>query len=203
MALKNANGDWLNARGKSVPISYVNPMDRKKDATVESIIKAALKMEAKQRELKAKWLKKIAEFYAALQAEAGVAVEGKGNICLTNFSGDKQVEFSMHDIIAFDEKLGIAKQLIDGCLSKWSVDAHPNLKVVIDQAFEVDKKGNVNTSAILKLRELNIKDGDWQTAMEMIADSISVSGTRQYLNVRIRKNPTDKFRTINLNMSSM
>ncbi len=203
MAQKNENGDWIDARGKAIPPSYVKPIDKKKDATVESIVNEALSLEKKLKTLKAKWLHKVRAYQELIAMESGVVINGKGNITLTNFSGDKQVEFAMHDILKFDEKIQVAKAIIDNCLKRWGADANPNLVAVVNQAFEVDKQGRINIQAILKLRALNIKDEEWQKAMTIINEALNVCGTRQYLNVRIRENETDKFRTINLNMSSI
>ncbi|MCK9432527.1 MAG: DUF3164 family protein [Candidatus Marinimicrobia bacterium] len=203
MAQKNENGDWIDARGKLVPPAYVAPTDRKKDATVEGVVNEALKLEKNLQNLKAKWMNKIRAYQELIAKQAGVVITGKGNITLTNFSGDKQVEFTMHDILRFDERIQIAKALIDNCLKRWGSNANPNLVVVVDQAFEIDKQGRINIQAILKLRALNIKDEEWQKAMTIINEALSVCGTRQYLNVRVRATGTDRFRTINLNMSSI
>ncbi len=203
MAKKNENGDWIDSRGRSIPPNYIDPIDRKKDATVESIVNEALKLEKNLQNLKTKWMNKIRAYQELIAKQAGVVITDKGNITLTNFSGDKQVEFAMHDILQFDEKIQVAKALIDQCLKRWGADANPNLIIVVNQAFEVDKQGRINLQSILKLRTLNIKDEQWKSAMAIINEALRVCGTRQYLNVRVRETSTDKFRTINLNMSSI
>lgn len=203
MAIKDKEGSWIDPRGNAVPQAYVKPLDRKRDHEVEMAVKEALAIEKRMRDLKGKIIGRITKYRAAMEKDTGVKLEGKGNVCLTNFSGDKQLEFSMNDIIVFDEKLQVARQLINDCIGEWSVDSNKNLKVVINQAFEMDKKGKVNTQAILKLRSLNIRNAKWKQAMELIGESISITGTRQYLNIRIRENSSAKLRTVNLNFSSM
>jgi len=203
MAIKNKEGNWIDPRGQAVPQTYVKPLDRKRDHEVEMAVKEALAMEARMKGLKKKIIGRVMKYKDAVEKETGVKLEGKGNLCLTNFSGDKQVEFSMNDIIVFDEKLQIAKQLINECINEWSEGANKNLCVIVNKAFEVDKKGKVNTQAILKLREINIRNAKWKRAMEMIGEAISITGTRQYLNIRIRDDSRGKFRTVNLNFSSM
>ena len=203
MSLKDKDGNWIDPRGQAVPQAYVKALDRKRDHEVEMAVKEALVIEKRMKDLKEKILGRIMKYRAAIEKDTGVKLEGKGNLCLTNFSGDKQLEFSMNDIIVFDEKLQIARQLINDCIGEWSDGANKNLKVVINQAFELDKKGKVNTQAILKLRQLNIRNAKWKKAMELIGESISITGTRQYLNIRARKNSSAKLKTINLNFSSM
>ena len=203
MAIKDKDGNWIDPRGKAVPQAYVKPLDRKRDHEVEMAVKEALALEKRMKILKEKLIDRIMKYKTAIGKETGVKLEGKGNMCLTSFSGDKQVEFSMNDIVGFDEKLQIARQLINECLSEWSEDANKNLRIVVKQFFEADKKGKVNTQMVLKLRRFNVRRAKWNKAMDMIGEAISITGTRQYLNVRIRKNSTDKFRTVNLNFSSI
>ena len=203
MAIKDKEGNWIDPRGQVVPQAYVKPLDRKRDHEVEMIVKESLALEKRMKILKEKFINRIIKYREAIEKETGIKLEGKGNMCLTSFSGDKQVEFSMNDIIVFDEKLQIARQLINECIGEWSVDSNKNLKVIVNQAFELDKKGKVNAQAILKLRQLNIRNAKWKNAMELIGEALSITGTRQYLNIRTRENSSAKFRTVNLNFSSM
>jgi len=204
MATKNKDNDWLDNRGRAVPSRYVPVEDRKKDQIVERAVKHAKAIEARMRKVKAQTIRDIDNYMAWLEEQAGVVRNGKGNLLLTNFSGDKQIELQINDVIEFDEKLHLAKAKIDECLRKWSTDANRNLKVVVDQAFEVDKKGRINKMAILKLRNLNIRDQEWLHAMKLLTESIQISTTRQYLAIRERRGgTTGKWETINLNFSSI
>jgi len=203
MAQKDKDGNWIDPRGQAVPRAYVKPLDRKRDHEVEMAVKEALAIEKRMKVLKEKIISRIMRYRNAVEKETGVKLKGKGNLCLTNFSGDKQIEFSMNDIIVFDEKLQIARHLINECIGEWSKGSNKNLKVIVNQAFELDKRGKVNTMAILKLRQLNIKNAKWKNAMELINEAMNITGTRQYLNVRVRENSRAKFRTINLNFSSI
>ena len=152
MSLKDKEGKWIDSRGTAVPQAYVPPLDRKRDHEVEMAIKEALALELRMKNLKEKILGRIMKYRAAMEKETGVKLEGKGNLCLTNFSGDKQLEFSMNDIIDFDDKIQIARQMIGECIGEWSEDSNRNLKVVVNQAFDLDKRGNFNIHRILKLR---------------------------------------------------
>ena len=203
MANKNEQGDWIDPKGRSVPQKYVKPLDRKRDMVVELAVREALRLEAQMEKVKSKILGRITNYIHTMETELGAPRTGKGNIVLTGFSGDKQVEFKINDVITLDEKMLAAKAIIDECLTKWSEGAHKNLRIVVDQAFQVDKRGKVDTRAILGLRALNINDKKWKHAMDLIADSITIIGTRQYLQIRVRESASDKFRAINLNFSSI
>ncbi|HEQ72567.1 MAG TPA: DUF3164 family protein [Spirochaetia bacterium] len=201
MANKNANGDWLDGRGKAVPPKYVPEIDRKRDYVVESIVNDALKLHTLMKKKKEKYLAQLTRYLAYLERSIGHELTTKGNVQLTGFSGDKQVIVAINDIIDFDERILVAKELIDDCLKKWSMNADPNLKIAVSNAFNVDAKGKYNKTAILSLRQYKIKDKDWLYAMSVLTDSINIRNTKEYLNIKTLQN--GQLRTINLNFSSM
>lgn len=201
MAIKDKEGNWLDGRGRPVPPKYIPKIDKRRDYVVEKICKKALNLHNRMKALKKEFINDIENYIAFLEKEYNQTVETKGNLQLTGFSGDKQVLFSISDVIEFDERLSVAKAAIDECIKKWSTDAHKNLKVVVDQAFEVDKKGRINKMAILKLRTLKINDKDWKNAMQILTDSIRISSTREYLNIKVKQD--GQLKTVNLNFSSI
>jgi hypothetical protein len=203
MAMKDNNGNWLDPKGVAVPQRYVKPIDRKRDQVSEAILKDVEKLHDTMRSVKMKALKRMLSYDEFVAQETGVNPDKKGNIQITNFSGTVRVEYTVKDVIAFNDTLRSAKTLIDECLMAWTEGGHENLKVLVLKAFEVDKKGRINTSEILKLRSLNIKDEKWKRAMELIADSISISGTRSYLRVSHRLHPELPWESIDLNWSTI
>lgn len=203
MAKMNDKGEWIDPRGKTVPPEYVRPIDRQKDRVVEQCVKDMEKLQAQMLKTKERVMNRLKKFDLKLQKKYETKRSKKGNIMLTNFSGDKQIEFAMKDIIEFDEKLQLAKEVIDEWMREKMKNVDPSLRAVIETAFDVDKKGRINTQAILKLRTLNIKDEKWKKAMNLIGEAISVGGTRQYLVARKRPNSMAKFETINLNFSNL
>ena len=55
---------------------------------------------------------------------------------------------------------------------EWSSGARPELKVLVDQAFQSTDDGSLSASRILGLRNLNIKDTKWSRAMRALNDSV-------------------------------
>jgi hypothetical protein len=105
----------------------------------------------------------------------------KGNITLTSYDGRYKLVVAMNDTITFDERLQIARQIIGECLDKWSTDSRPEIRMLVNDAFQVDKTGKISTERVLGLRRLDISDPDWQEAMRAINESIQISGSKQYL----------------------
>ena len=107
----------------------------------------------------------------------------KGNITLNTYDGKYRLVVSMNDNITFDERLQVARELIGKCLEKWSAGARAEIRLLVNDAFQVDKAGKISTARVLGLRRLDIKDKDWQKAMTAITESVQITGTKQYLRV--------------------
>ena len=84
---------------------------------------------------------------------------------------------------------------------RWSEGAQPEIKVLINDAFQVDKSGNINTGRVLGLRRLAIEDDEWQRAMTAIGEALQVSGSRSYIRVYERVGTSDKYQAIALDLA--
>ncbi len=202
MAQVDDNGYWIDRRGKKTPPEHIDPVVKHRDRTVEMCMKEAKALQEKMLRVKKSIFARIQKHVDYVEHRTGVHNTGKGNLSLTGFSGDMQVEYRINDKITLDERLQSAKTLIDELLETWSDGANRNLVAVVNHAFDVDKSGRVNTHAILKLRSVKIRNKKWEKAMILIADSITVNGSRQYLHFKVR-NKSDIFESINLNFSSL
>jgi hypothetical protein len=87
-------------------------------------------------------------------------------------------------------------------LNRWSEGARPEIKVLINDAFQVDQAGNINTGRVLALRRLEIDDDEWQTAMRAINDALSVTGSKSYVRIYERVGDSDRYLPISLDMSA-
>jgi hypothetical protein len=173
-----------DSQGRQVPASMVKDIDKKRDETVYRIAEEAVKMKSLLAEFKEKIRDEIYSFAEMSAAKYGVKWGGKkGNICLTSYDGRFKLVVSMNDTITFDERLQVARELIGKCLKKWSTGARQEIKVLVNDAFQVDKQGKISTARVLGLRRLDITDADWQKAMTAIGDSLKVTGTKQYLRI--------------------
>lgn len=204
MADKANNGSWIDARGKEVPPAYVSEVEKRRDALVEKHFKIVTALEAKLVEEKALFWKEMGAYLDWLNEHAGgKPSDWKGNLQLTNFTGNRQVEVEINEVIEFDERLQLAKAKIDECLKRWSKGGNEKLIVFVNEAFSVDKKGRLNSKMVLRLTRYDLHDETWDSAMELLRDSIRVAGSRRYLRFRKRATPADPWRDLNLNFSSL
>lgn len=187
---------------KKIPNEYRKAIDLIKSDLVESLFDRAKKLEDNLKDFKKYAHEQIEEYMKLLAEEYKVSYEGKGNISLTNYDNTIRISKSIHDFIVFDEKLQIAKSLIDKCIHKWSNGADPKIKVLVDHAFEVDKQGKVSTDRVLGLRRLHIEDEDWNRAMQAITDSLSVINSKSYIRIHKRADEYSEWVQVNLNLAN-
>lgn len=179
-------GYWENATGDLIPISKIKPVDKARDALVKDIAERAKAMNAMLLDFKTEVMNEIEGFVATSAAEYGHQMRGalgKGNITLTSFNGRYKVERQVADRIAFDERLQVAKTIIDECVHRWAKGANHNIQALVNHAFRVDKAGNVSVSAVLALRPLKVDDPQWTQAMRAIADSMKTVASMQYVRI--------------------
>jgi hypothetical protein len=171
-----------DSQGRLVPISQVKEIDKLRDELVIDLVEWAKKESGKLLELKRKMMDEVVAFINLSAEKYGVSYGGKkGNVSLTSYDGNYKVLIAIRDQIAFDERLQIAKDLIDGCIKRWSDGSRPEIIAIVQDAFNVDKTGKINTERILGLRRLDIQDEQWKQAMEAISDSIQVNGSKPYI----------------------
>ena len=176
------SGYWQDANGSLVPVGKIKDIDKARHKCVTELAQAAKKASADLLAFKLAAMQAVQEFVDASLAQYDVAHGGrKGNITLVSFDGRYKVVRAMQDAITFDERLQAAKALIDECVKAWSKGSNDNIKVLVNDAFQVDKKGSVNTGRILNLRTLKIDDEKWQRAMQAIGDSMRVASTKPYI----------------------
>jgi hypothetical protein len=204
MSVKDEKGNWIDGVGAAIPPKYIDPVDKKRDQLVEKELKAALLMQDRLAAFKKTVLGDIGKYLDWLAAKHGEeTLSPGGNYMLTGFSGNKRLQIKVNKVIEFDERLQLAKKKIDACLERWSQGANDNFKVVVFDAFKVDRKGNVDTKRILGLRKLKIKDAEWVAAMDLITEAITITGNRSYLMFQMKANKDAEWETVRLDLAGV
>lgn len=193
-----------DAQGRQVPVSMIKKFDLKRHDLVCSIMQRAFAERERLAEFKQQIWEEIQAFVDESAKDSGAKKLGgkKGNITLTSFDGRYKLIVAVNDGILFNEKLQIAKQLIDECIGKWSKNARPELKVLVDDAFNVGKNGLVSTGKVLGLRRLNITDATWRRAMDAITESIQVVSSKTYMRFYERQDD-ESYKQIPLDVASL
>lgn len=193
-----------NGQGHLVPIETIAQIDLARDDLVMEIVAKAKALQEDMRKFKEQMMGDIAAF-VSLSAEKYQAHIGgtKGNITLSSYDGKYRVSRRIADSITFDERLHIAKELIDKCILRWSEGSNPQIRALVQHAFQTDKTGKINTSRVLGLTRLDIVDPDWANAMQAIRDAIQVVSSKAYVTVHERVGDSDNFRQISLDIAGL
>lgn len=196
-------GYRADSKGRLVPETSIKPIDIERDALVVRLSEDAKKKQQELRDFKALAFGDIAAFIDLSHEKYEVQIGGnKGNITLHSFNGQYKIVRQIQDSIRFDERLQAAKVLIDECIQSWSADSNAHIKVLINDAFQVDREGKISTGRVLGLRRHNIDDPKWIQAMEAISDSIKIVDSKSY--VRFYERDKDgKYQPISLDFANV
>ncbi|PID65852.1 MAG: sulfate transporter [Gammaproteobacteria bacterium] len=191
-------------KGRLVPIDNIREIDMLRDEQVHELIAAAKMLQQAMQRFKNAAYADIAAFVELSAERYDVKLGGrKGNICLSSFDGKQRVRFDLAERLTFDEGLIAAKALIDECLHDWTEGANDNLKAIVDQAFDTDKEGQINTNRILALRRTQIDDDRWKRAMDAISEAVQVADTKSYIRFYERDSADKKYQAISLNFADL
>lgn len=192
-----------NASGHLVPIDKVRPIDLARDELVREIVEKAKALSANIGEFKVATFADIAAFVQLSAEQYGAKIGGnKGNVTLLSYDGRYKVQRAISETISFDERLQAAKALIDECITDWAASSRPEIKVLVGDAFQVDKNNNINTGRVLGLRRLDIQDERWLRSMQAIGEALQVVGSKSYVRVYERVGDTGEYRSIPLDIAA-
>lgn len=200
------DGFMADSAGRLVPIDTIRPIDIERDKLVRDIAAKAHALHQAMVTFKGAVFGDIEAFIELSAEQYGVQLRGaagKGNVSLASFDGRYKVQRAVAESITFDERLIAAKTLIDECLTDWTSNSRPELRALINNAFQVDKAGQINTGRVLGLRRLEIADKRWQDAMRAIGEAVQVVGSKSYVRVYERIGNTDQYRPIALDVAAV
>ena len=193
---------WRDAKGNLTPAELVKEIDKARDALVHEWVERGRDLSKAISHFKEGIFGDVQAFIELSAEKYGAKVGGnKGNVTLFSYDGKYKIQRAINESLQFDERIQAAKVLIDECLNEWSEGSRPELKALIERAFNVDKEGNLNTSRILGLRCVEIQDSRWQNAMQAISESVQVVSSKAYVRLYERVGETDQYVPIALDVA--
>ena len=200
----NHPGYWEDANGALIPVAKIKEIDKDRSKTVTELCEQAETESARLMGFKTAAMHAVTEFIERSLAEYDVKHGGKkGNVTLISFNGMYKIVRQMQETIVFDERLQAAKALIDECIQGWSKGSNVNIKVLVNDAFQVDQQGKISTGRVLGLRRHDIDDPKWLEAMRAIGDSMKVASTKPYIRFYKRDETTGEYFPINLDVAAI
>ncbi len=191
--------------GRLVPLEAIKHEDLLMDETTRKVIAYAEDLSARIARFRGHTFDDIAATVDLMTEKYGRRLGGpKGNVTLTSFDGTLQVKVQVQDQITFGPELQKAKDLADACIARWAEGANPQVRALIQHAFQVDKEGRINRSALFQLRRMHVEggDADWTAAMEALSMAIRVIGSKEYVRFYRRDTPRGRWEPISIDLAS-
>lgn len=199
----NGKPYMLDAKGALVPLELVKATHLLEDEAVRRIMGFAEALSAQVSRFRLHTLADVSDLLKLFEQEYGVERGGtKGNVTLKSFDGTLKVQLAIADQVTFGPELQSAKALVDECLIEWAADSRPELRAIVQRAFNTEKEGLVNRSELFGLLRLDIEDERWQRAMKAIKDSIRVDGTKEYVRFYRRPNTTAGWSPVTIDVAA-
>lgn len=197
-------GYMRNSQGHLVPVKMINDIDRARDELVQEIIADAQKLREQMAVFKRRVMGDLSAFVDLSAEKYGVKMGGtKGNVTFLSFDGGYKVQVAVNEHIVFDERLQIAKKLVDECIHKWAKGSGPEIRALVEHAFQTDKEGKISVGRVLSLTRLKIEDEQWKSAMKAVHDSMQVAGTTTYMRIYRRVGESESYEQISMDFSKL
>lgn len=191
-----------DAKGNLVPLDNIKPADLLQDQTVRKIMEFAQTLSGQVNRFRGHTMADLGALDALLAEQYGAKIGGaKGNRTYQTIDGLMKVQVQVSDLITFGPELQAAKSLIDECLREWSAESRPEIQAVVTRAFNTEKEGQINKSDLFMLLNLKIEDGRWKRAMEAIRDSIRITGSKEYVRFYLRRERTDDWQAVTIDLA--
>jgi len=195
-------GYMEDAQGRFNPIERIAPIDLARNELVLEQMKRAQELQTVLADFKTRVMDDIQAFIELSGEKYGAKLGGnKGNVVLYSYDGRYKLIRAIGDFIAFDERIQAAKALIDECLKLWCEGSNSKLRVLVNDAFQVDKTGRINVKKVLSLRRSKIDDENWKQAMQAISDSVQVVNSKAYVRFYERQ-PDGSYRQLALDVAA-
>lgn len=196
-------GYMRDAQDRLVPVGSVKDVDKARDSLVREIAGRAVALREAMKGFRDDVMGDVAAFVQLSAEQYGAKIGGnKGNLTLTSYDGAFKIQRQVSETLVFDERLQAAKSLIDECITEWTEGSRDEIRALINDAFQVDQAGRINTGRVLSLRRLKIGDERWHRAMQAVSDSLQVAGSKAYIRVYARR-PDGKYEPIALDLAAL
>lgn len=195
----NGTKYYQRADGSLVPETMVKDEDKLKDNLVNDLAIKILGLRADMDTLKKSVMEDMDSFIRLMAENYGVDIETKcGSYNLTTYDGKYRLRIETNDYTRYNEKVYIAKELIDEYIDESTKDASDTVRTIVSTAFQLHQ-GHFDAKAISRLRQLAITDEKWKKAMDVLDDAREVVTTGRSLRLYVKND--SGYELVNMNFS--
>jgi hypothetical protein len=126
------NGYMQDSQGRLVPLDKVKDIDKLRDQTVKELVTKARNMRETIARFKAEIRNDLISYLSLSFKKYGRAFGGKkGNMRLMSYDGSLRLDLDVNKTIYFDERLQLAKGLIDECITRWAQGSSNEIRALV------------------------------------------------------------------------
>lgn len=195
----------LNDKGQMVTAASIKPQTALEDQMVRKVLEYAVQLANQIRRFRNHVFADAETFQALLLEKYEITkrgARGKGNVTFTSVDGLLKFQIAIGERIAFGPELAVARAAFAECIADWSEGARDEMRVLVDQAFEADKEGNVSREAVFRLLRVEFEDPRWKAGQNAIRDSIRIVGSKAYPRFSVRDNVESPWRSVPIDLAS-
>lgn len=199
-------GYMLDSRDRLVPEEHVDEVDIVRDDLVRNLIAKGLMLHEDIRRFRSDALSEVKSFIQLAAQKYDVTIGGrKGNISMTSYDGTRMIKVQVSDLIRFDERVEVAKELLTELGAKWAdtPGVPSELKIVVEETFRTNAEGQLSVSRIVSLMRWKITHPTWLKAMDILRDSLHVVGSAEYIRLYQREDSKAQWRAISLDIAKL
>ena len=178
---------YTDAAGRQVPANYVPKFAKTKDAAARKILAAWRKEEARLKKLWKDTVAAVEKIHAEARKEERLepaAVADKGYFSFRSFDGRIVVRLDRARDVVFNEKLDLAKELIDEAVKEIAGDSAGDLRTIVESAFKPrGKNRTLDRQRLSDICRMNVRNKKWLKAVELIKAAAEESARMDYLRV--------------------
>lgn len=192
--------------GMIIPVKYVKAYDRRRDQIARRIAAEFQAEEARLIALKERTLAAVESLRQAAAEAAGMKGLGgkEGYIQFRSFDGWITIRVDNAKRTEFDERLGLAQQLIMEAVRELAKDVtSADLVEIATRAFQPRKSGTLDMQRIRDLKSYNVSHPKWKQAIAIINECERCVGHKRYIRVTVRKDLASEPKPITLDIAAL
>lgn len=180
---------YVDALGREVPAAYVPKDKKEKDAAARKVLSWWLAEEKRLARLWEETRKVVEKMHAGARKAEGLEpeaedVEAAGYYSFRSFDGKIVVERNMPKLVAFNDKIHLAKEELDAALREIAGETVGDLREIVAKAFAPrGRKKMLDRQRLHDICETNVRNAHWKKAVELIKAAEEVAGRVEYLGV--------------------
>lgn len=192
-----------DAKGRLTPVELIKPQVLLEDEMVRREFGWILGLSDQIGRCRGHAYSNLDAFDALLDQEYNVKKGGpKGNKIYHSYDGLMRIEIRINDVLSFGSGLQQAKAIFDELLSEMAADSTPEIRMIINNAFAVDKTGQINRANLYLLLQTESDNPRWQEGQRAIRDAQKVLGAKEYIRFYRRESIRDGWKQVAIDLAA-